>query len=132
MASVGYVVKTMTLLIGTTAYETAITGITENHTRPSQSTATADGSTKTDIGNDEATLDITFNIDVAATSLYTHLMDNGGDAATIKWTPDTTQATRKRSAPVILAEPTGTFDVNSFATATVTLPVTAPITWVTS
>lgn len=133
MSAVGYVVKQMTVKIDTKDYACAVTSVREVPNTPIQETQTAcaDG-TKTDKGKTTWTIDVTANVDLAADSLYRLLTDpaNDGKAASLEYAPDAlNHPDVVKTANVTLVPVGGDFTVNSWATFTVSLPVTGAPTY---
>ena len=127
MAATSFVVKTMTVEIGTASYECDITGLKEVPNTPVLQTATAcpDG-VQSDVGQTTWTLDISANVSQETGSLWELLNDptNWGKRVTATWAPDATNnPTKGRTALVSLVPPGGDFTVNSWATYQISLPI---------
>lgn len=125
MAGVGYVVNSMTLKIGATQYETAVTSIEEVPNVPLQTATMANGDILTDVGPVSWTLKVEANVDVAPASLWRILTAAvAGATATYEFVPDVTgNPTVKRTGTVVLIPPGGKFTPGSFASFTVNLPI---------
>jgi len=129
----GYVVKAMTIKIGSVQYECEVTGLTETESHDTQTSLTACPSGAiTDTGPSSFSLDIDANVVLDPSSLYVLLTTpaNYGIAAHVEYAPDATNhPTFMRQADVTLVAAGGAFVPGSFATFSVSLPCTAPPTW---
>jgi hypothetical protein len=136
MSGIGYVVKQLTVKFtppgGTlTAYECAVTGVSDSPNRSTQTTTTAcpDGSI-TDVGPATWTLTINYNAVDTPGSLFRVLREHDGEAATIDVEYDPiNDPGRITSYDVILVASGQDATVGSFRTATVDLPVNGSPTY---
>lgn len=125
MTAVGYAVKSMVIKIGTTAYECAVTGVTETPTADTVTTRTAcpDG-VKQDTGPAAWTLTVDYNVSNLPGSFHRLLRDSEGDAATIEVEPFPLEEPGTKISYAVTLTPGGAgYVVGQFGTASVVLPV---------
>lgn len=127
MTAKGFVVKNMTVKVAGNQYECEVTGVTETESHDTQTQAVACGDSATDVGPASWTVDVSANIDMAATSLFRVLRAAAqGTPMVVEWVPDVTgHPTIKATANVKSVKPPGDFTVGSFAAFTVSLPCDA-------
>lgn len=131
MTAVGYVVKSITLLIDDVDYKCAIIGATLTPTASvvEWSTACPDGQ-GSDVGVTKWTLDLDYAYDPAAASLSTILADNAGDIVDFEFTPDVVNnPTRTRIGSVRLIPGPEGGTVDSLAQQSVSLPLVGEPSW---
>jgi hypothetical protein len=130
MSGVGYVVRRMVVEVkeGTAtavAYECAVTGVQEGLSQDQPTTATAcpDG-TITDLGPEQWSLTINYNISMVPDSFHRILRTHAGKVATVTIEPFPDQEPGHKVAYDVTLTP-GAADttVGAFGTASVTLPV---------
>ena len=133
MTGKGYVVKTMTVKIGSVQYECEVKGLTETENHDTQTALMAcPGGAMTDVGPSSFSLDIDANAVLDPSSLYVLLTtpSNYGIAAHVEYAPDaTSHPTFMRQADVVLVPVGAAFVPGQWAEFSVSLPCTAPPTW---
>lgn len=131
MSAVGYVVKSITLVIDAVDYKCAIIGarLVPTPNIVEWSTACPDGS-GSDVGVTKWTLELDYAYDPAAGSLSTILAAGDGTTAAFEFCPDVVNnPTRIRTGTVrLLAGPEGG-TVDSLAQSSVSLPLIGAPAW---
>lgn len=126
MTTRAYVVKEMHLVIDAEDYQCEISGVneTETHTTATMTVACPDGSV-TDTGPSTYTLDVSFTPSLLPDSFFRLLREHAGETATVTFEPYPVQEPGYQlSYDVTLIDTGGSWQVGSFNTATVQLPVT--------
>jgi hypothetical protein len=125
VTAVGYVVKAMSVKIDDTAYECAVTSVSDAESSSTVTTQTAcEDGTATDTGPSTWVLNIAYNLDWTVGSLHRLLRDNAGDAATVVVEYDPVGAPGVLTTYDVTLKPgSGTAGVGAYATGSVALPV---------
>lgn len=122
MAGVGHVARTITLKVGSTQYECAVTAVDFKADTPMQSSTTlCAGGVVRDAGVTEYTLSVSYNVDHGTSSFYTFLFTNAGTTSTFEYT--SSDGKTKYTGSVLVLTGNASAQAGSFEVGQVDLPV---------